>query len=62
MVGKGSIEVCLLGTKGIRVETNNQKKGSTSEAVAGNLINLKRLARAFLGFLGDVHSNSCCIC
>jgi len=46
------------GGKGIRVEVNNQKKGSMSEAVAGNLISLKRLARAFLGFLGDVHSNS----
>ena len=62
MVGKGSIEVCLLGEKGIRVEVNNLKKGSISEVVAGNLISLRRLARALLGFLGDVHSNSCCIC
>lgn len=61
MVGKGSIEVCLLGEKGIRVEVNNQKKGSTSEAVAGNLISLKRLARAFLGFLGEMHSKMLCI-
>lgn len=62
MVGKGSIEVCLLGEKGIRVEVNNLKKGSMPEAVASNLISLRRLARALLGFLGDVHSNSCCIC
>lgn len=48
--------------KGILDEGKNKNKGSRSGAVAGIFISLKKLARALPAFLGDVHSDSCCIC